>query len=65
LGKLQKWERWKTPIYPQVLDFRQNESYSRGFRQILGKTVVFKAKSEKFGKLQKWESADSTLNCWI
>jgi hypothetical protein len=54
----------KRRFHPQILDFDKNESHFRGFRQILGKTVVFKAKSEKFGKLQKWENADFTL-CWI
>ena len=55
----------KRRFHPQLLDFDQEESHFRDFHQILGKTVVFKAKSEKFGKLQEWKNADFTLNCWI
>jgi hypothetical protein len=47
-----KWEN--AVFHPQILDFGQNESYFRDFHQILGKTVVFKVKFEKFGRLQKW-----------
>ncbi len=55
----------KRRFHPQLLDFDQEESHFRDFHQILGKTVVFKAKFEKFGKLQKWENAVLTLNYWI
>jgi hypothetical protein len=55
----------KRRFHPQLLDFDQEESHFREFHQILGKTVVFKAKFEKFGKLQKWENAVFTLNYWI
>ncbi len=43
----------KRRFHPQLLDLDQEESYFRDFRQILGQTVVFKAKSHKLGKLQK------------
>ena len=52
----------KRRFHPQILDFGQNESLFRGFRQILGKKVVFKAKFEKFGKLQKWESGKTPFS---
>jgi len=45
----------KCRFLPQVLDFDQNGSHFRDFHQILGNTVVFKAKTNKLGKLQKWE----------
>jgi hypothetical protein len=45
----------KRRFHPQLLDFDQEESHFRDFHQILGQTVVFKAKSHKLGKLQKWE----------
>ena len=51
-----------------MLDFGQIESHFRDFHQILGKTVMFEAKSHKLGKLQKvgkMESADFTLEYWI
>ncbi len=41
------------PISSSNLGFDQNESYFRDFHQILGKTVLLKAKSRKLGKLQK------------
>ena len=45
----------KRRFHPQILDFDQNESHFRDFHQNLGNTVVFKAISNKLGKLQKWE----------
>ena len=64
-GSCKNGKKEKCRFHPQLLDFGQKESHSRDSHQILGTTVVFKARSEKFGKLQKWESADFTLNYWI
>jgi hypothetical protein len=58
----------KCRFHPQILDSGQNKSHPRDFHQILGGTVMFKAKSENIGKLQKWEkweNADFTLKYWI
>ena len=59
----------KCRFHSQILDFSQNESHSRGFHQILDKTFVFKAKSNKLGKLQKWEKwkmsiSSSNIGFW-
>ena len=56
------------PISSSNHGFDQNESHFRDFHQIPGQTVVFKAKSHRLGKLQKWEkwkNADFTLKYWI
>ena len=45
----------KCRFHPKLLDFDQGESHFRVFHQILGQTVVFEAKSQRLGKLQKWE----------
>ena len=55
----------KAPISSLNLGFDQNESYFRDFHQILGKVVVFKAKSNKFGKLQKWEKWKMSISSSI
>jgi hypothetical protein len=58
----------KCRFYPQILYSGQDKSHLRDFHQILGETVVFKAKSENIGKLQKWEKWENavfTLRYWI
>jgi hypothetical protein len=48
----------KKPISSSNLGFDQNESHFRDFHQILGKTVLFKAKSSKLGKFQNMEKME-------
>jgi hypothetical protein len=55
-------EMGKCRFYPKLLDFDQEESHFRDFHQILSKTVMFKAKFEKFGKLQKWENGKTPFS---
>jgi len=53
------------PISSLDLGFDQNGSHFRDFHQILGKVVVFKAKSNKFGKLKKWEKWKMSISSSI
>jgi len=50
-------------FHPQILDFDQNESHFRDFHQILGNTVVFKAKSNRLGRLQKMGKVEKCRFC--